>query len=116
MGVNLNIYTVYGIETEDKRELYATVWDSGPGEERFDEFGGEAGGIIFGETYIVFGVILYKSTDFRWDWPSDWSDKYSFDDLLDREAEFRKRFKKFYPEFEHLIEGQFKLFTFPHYS
>jgi len=125
MGINMNVYTIYGINCR---------WDDGffkdyetIQEQLYDEFGynnpfpadRQVDVLIdgMGGNYIILGKVLYDSGDFRYcDSMNDYQvlDIYSLNDYKQRYIE---QFSKLYVNHMHLVEGkEWKLFNLIHYS
>ena len=112
MGVSTNIYVMFGtkIKWDDNfSEAYEKVYDDNDTPfVVFDGMGGE---------YIVFGELLWDSGDFRWDLEGGDSFKeISVNSLPEIEREYKENFTKKFPEFSHLMNDEFFILSFTHYS
>lgn len=127
MGVNINVYTVYGVKTawdDNFFEAHETIEET-----LVDEFGygkpipadRQIETIIdgMGGDYFVFGKILYDSGDFRYcDDMNDFKEiDCSLTALNSIKTEYMEKFNRLYPEHIHLLEGKdWKMFNIIHYS
>lgn len=111
MGVDIHVYTVYGIEIPWNEQLiddYDDIYKECTADLVMDGMGGN---------YIILGKILFGSQNFRWnDEVGDSRKQYSISELPAIEAEYRKNFTKWFPEHVKLLDGEFKLMTLTHYS
>lgn len=125
MGINIHVYTYYGVKTG---------WDASFSDEHeiieealYDEFGynnprpaDRQIDLLFdcmGATYIVFGYELYDSGDFRWN--DDMNDFKELDisNLEQMKADYIEKFNRLYPAHTHLLEGkEWKLMNLIHYT
>jgi hypothetical protein len=116
MGISTNYYTVYGVHfpktTEDMWEMDEEVYEK---LEDNDDVAVIQDGM--GGTYTIIGKILFDSGDLRWDDGGDTYAEIHISALYDyREkaiAAFRENMNsKWWP----LLDGEWKLMTFAHYS
>lgn len=110
MGIDINVYTVFGVKAPWSDEFvddYDDVYDKCPVDILMDGMGGE---------YLIFGKHIFSSPNFRW-YDSD-GDAMTFTEVSDFpkiEQEYRAEFAKWFPQHVDLLEDQFKLITFTHY-
>lgn len=125
MGVNIHVYTVYGVRLDWNDQFYQAY--NNIEETLKDEFGYnnpipedrqiEIVPDYMSSRYIILGSILYDSGDFRY--MDDMNDYAEFDPslLLATELEYKERFARLYPEFRDLLDGKsFKLINIIQYS
>ena len=111
MGISTHYYTIYGIKTNYSSEFSEGSYDDVYNDEDtpfvlIDGMSGE---------YMVFGKVLFDSGDLRWGDTKDCYVEIDQSSLPQIEVEYREAFVKKFPDFEHLIEGEFKLMTLVHY-
>lgn len=110
MGVSTNVYTVYGVQVEWDDDLFEALDDLYDDPNCpfniCDGMGGE---------YIVLGVLLYDSGDFRWG-EMNYSKSIDISTLETIRQSYIDNFKKMIPWKSHLIEVPWKLECFVHYS
>lgn len=111
MGVSTNVYTVYGVKTE---------WDDKFAEEYDDMYDDKDLPFVIldgmGGDYMIFGVCLHNSGDFRWGELNDGIVEYSVEDLPYLEKIYRKVFGEKFPDHYHLIDREWKILALNHYS
>lgn len=112
MGVDIHVYTVYGIRVNDYdmdfSEAYNDVYDTCQLEIELDGMCGD---------YMVFGPKLFKSGNFRYG--EDVGDDcivFDIDSFANIEKEYKLEFIRLFPKFKHYMDQPFKLMTFTHYS
>ena len=124
MGVNINVYTIYGIKTpwddafheEYERIEEILVYEFGYGkplpadrqiEVLIDGMSGE---------YFIFGKILYDSGDFRYcDDMNDYQE-LNLNEFEQIKQDYILNFNRLYPNFSHLIQDkEWKLLNLIHY-
>ncbi len=113
MGISTNVYTYYGIKVERYDEAFSKAYD-----EKYDD--PQCPNVLFDgidAEYMILGKCLFDSGDFRWDM-EDGDDLQEIDlaQLPKYEIEYKEKFRKFFPEFAHLVDKPFKIMTFTHYS
>ncbi len=111
MGIDIHVYTVYGVKVEWNDNFvddYDDVYDRCPLNIIMDGMGAK---------YLVFGKNLFSSPNFRWDdGGGDVFTEITVDQLSDFEAEYRAEFAKWFPQYTDLISEPFKIISFTHYS
>ena len=115
MGVDTQVYTYYGIkrdwdeECEKFTEIYSDDRDADD-----PHFLQEC----YSNDWLIFGIKLYDSGNFRWGDDLSGDDFKTFDTgkLWAQEAEYRKKFKEKFPQFTELINQPFELFSFIYYT
>ena len=125
MGINTNVYTIYGIRLPWSDEFNNA--NTAIEEQLADEFGygkpypdDRQISAIFDELtgdYIILGKILYDSGDFRY--CEDMNDYTEIDvsSLENYKKEYLAKFHALYPDFASLVEGkEWKLINIIHYS
>jgi len=125
MGINMHVYTVYGVKLpwdDAFHEAYEEIEEA-----LTDEFGwGKPQpadrqietimDAMMGE-YMVLGLILYDSGDFRY--CDDMNNYQEIEDvgLFGKWFDYKEQFARLYPDHVHLLEGvQPKLINLIHYS
>lgn len=125
MGINMHVYTVYGVRLswdDAFHEAYEEIEEA-----LIDEFGWgkpqpadrQIEAIIdamMGE-YMVFGLKLYDSGDFRY--CDDMNNYQEIEEvgLFGKWFDYKEQFARLYPNHVHLLEGvQPKLINLIHYS
>lgn len=125
MGINMHVYTVYGVRLswdDAFHEAYEEIEEA-----LIDEFGWgkpqpadrQIEAIIdamMGE-YMVFGLKLYDSGDFRY--CDDMNNYQEIEEvgLFGKWFDYKEQFARLYPDHVHLLEGvQPKLINLIHYS
>jgi len=107
MGINSHYYTVYGVHhTGYNSDLSEVCYDRG-----FDIIMDSMGG-----KYFIIGKTLFDSGDLRWGDVKDVFVEISINDLEKIREEYSEKFSEVLPEFKNLLEGEWKLMTFVHYS
>lgn len=123
MGINTNIYTIWGIKTEwndSFNDAYEEIE-----EQLVDEFGygkpqprGSQVEVVMDSMcckYMIFGSILYDSGDMRyWDDMNNYQE-IDLNDFTEQEKEYKEEFKKLYPDHYHIVDKPFKLINVIHY-
>lgn len=111
MGVSTNIYTFYGIKIEwndDFHEAYDEVYADIQVPVIVDAMMGE---------YIVFGEQLFDSGDFRYGMEDGQTyTETDLEALPELREKYIEEFCKWLPEFRHLIDVEWKIICFTHYS
>lgn len=119
MGVNIRVYGIFGIKVpnyvselsntfqdQDDDGLLPSILSDGA---IFDGMNGK---------YMVFGIPVYNSADFRY--TNDTKPvSLSYQDLLNLknlEETYKSVFRIQFPDFAHFMEPEFKLEIFVHYS
>ena len=125
MGINMHVYTVYGVRlpwNDAFHEAYEEIEET-----LLDEFGygkpqpadRQIEAIIdamMGE-YMVLGLKLYDSGDFRY--CDDMNNYQEIEEvgLFGKWFDYKEQFARLYPDHVHLLEGvQPKLINLIHYS
>jgi hypothetical protein len=125
MGINMHVYTVYGVRLPWNDAFYESYEEIE--EALCDEFGygkpqpadRQIEAIIDGMMgeYMVLGLKLYDSGDFRY---CDHMNNYQEIEevgLFGKWFDYKEQFARLYPDHVHLLEGvQPKLINFIHYS
>lgn len=125
MGINMHVYTVYGVRLPWNDAFYEAYEEIE--EALVDEFGyGKPQpadrqieviiDAMMGE-YMVFGLKLYDSGDFRY--CDDMNSYQEIEEvgLFGKWFDYKERFARLYPDHVHLLEGvQPKLINLIHYS
>lgn len=111
MGVDTNVYGVYGIRLEgydrEFSEAYDEVYDNCPVDIIFDGMCGE---------YIILGEKLFDSGNIRWGMEDgDECKQIDIEDLKQIEADYKEKFVKCFPKFAYFMDAPFKLIMFTHY-
>jgi hypothetical protein len=123
MGINTNIYTIWGIKTE-WNDLFNDAYEEIE-EQLVDEFGygkpqpsGSQVEVVMDNMcceYMIFGSILYDSGDMRyWDDMNNYQE-IDLNDFTEQEKEYKEEFKKLYPDHYHIVDKPFKLINVIHY-
>lgn len=126
MGINMHVYTVYGVKlpwNNAFHEAYEKIE-----EELLDEFGygkpqpadRQIEAIIDGmmSEYMVLGLKLYDSGDFRYCDDMNSYQEIDIDGLYVKWIdEYKEKFARLYPDHMHLLSGvRPKLINLIHYS
>ena len=111
MSVAINVYTYYGVKIPYDSafsDTYDKVYEICDVDVILDGMCGE---------YIVLGHRLYNSGDIcdAFEDGDNWKE-IDIEQLPKYEIEYKEAFKKWFPEFFHLIDKPFKLMTFTHWS
>jgi len=112
MGVDTQVYVVYGIKHEWD-DTFAEVYD-----ERYEDpylpevvLDGMCG------EYMIFGKPLFVTASHRWDASEGDVYKEINPSLLMRyEQEYRENFYSVFPEFYNMLDKPFQIIAFIHYS
>ena len=114
MGIDTHVYTFYGVKIDNYDDQLS---------EKYDEFYDDADcPYVLWEsltgTYMVFGVLLYRSTNFRF-FKND-EDKFN-GKTLENIAEMGQKYKenfinKFGEKYAHYVDKEFTVFSFLHFS
>lgn len=111
MGISTNIYTFYGVKIgydEAFTEAYDEVYNDLKVPVIIDGMMGE---------YIVFGEQLFDSGDFRYGMEDgDSCSETELEALSELREKYIEEFCKYLPEFRHLIDVEWKIICFTHYS
>lgn len=111
MGISTHYYTVYGVKHE---------WNDAFIEAHEEVYDDEDTPIIITDSmsgeYMIFGKVLYDSGDQRWGEIEDVFVEIDVDGLKDVETKYKEEFSAKFPDFANLVDRQFKLMTFVHYS
>lgn len=125
MGINMHVYTVYGVKLpwdNAFHEAYEEIEEA-----LVEEFGygkphpadRQIKAIIdymMGE-YMVLGLKLYDSGDFRYCTDMNSYQEINIDGLHIGWLDYKEKFARLYPDHVHLLEGvQPKLINLIHYS
>jgi len=122
MGININVYTIWGLK-HPMDTSFRKEW--GDIEEHlFERYGNrdypESFQIraIIGDNYVVVGHVLYDSGDFRYMDNMNEYAKLDIDpkELRRLEREYKRKFAKLYPRHKYLVDQPFELFNMIHYS
>ena len=125
MGINMHVYTVYGVRLNWNNEFYEEYQSIE--EALLDEFGWgnpvpadrqiEAVIDSMCSEYMILGHIIYDSGDFRYCDDMNNYQEIDTSNLLNLELEYKEMFASLYPDHIHLLEGKdFKLINVIHYS
>lgn len=109
MGVSTNFYTFWGIKVPYSGEFgeYAGDHEELQSPMIIDGMSGE---------YIMLGVILWNSGDFRYDWKGRTGDiMVDPADLQKIEDDYKKKFREEMPQFSDLMIPPFALHCFEHF-
>jgi hypothetical protein len=125
MGINMHVYTVYGVRLPWDDAFYEAYEEIE--EALMDEFGygkpqpadRQIEAIMDGMMgeYMVLGLKLYDSGDFRY--CDDMNNYQEIEEvgLFGKWFDYKEQFARLYPDHVHLLEGvQPKLINFIHYS
>jgi hypothetical protein len=111
MGIDVHVYTIYGVKTEWNDALVDDlddVYEKCPLDIVLDGMGGN---------YMVLGKQLFGSPNFRWnDGDGDAFTEITIEQLSEIEAEYRQEFAKWFPAHVELLNQPFKILSFTHYS
>jgi len=125
MGINVNVYSIWGVRTEWNKEFYDAYeeieeanidtygYNKSPADAQvevlMDGMGGE---------YMVFGVELYDSGDGRWGEMVNSNEVDIYPEKMDTlKHEYMEKFKRLYPDhFEWLAAKPWRLVNLVHYS
>lgn len=114
MGINTHYYTVYGVKidyNDDLGEALDEVWDELQKEDDLaiiaDAMGGE---------YMVIGKILFDSGDLRFNDFKDSFEVISNGELPIYRIDVTNAFSRLFHKFTDLLDGDWNLMTFVHYS
>ena len=115
MGINVNVYSYWGVRTE---------WHEGVSDrmdEVYDIDGNESVDILtdcYSCEYMVFGVQLYDSGDSRWGEMYNSNEVEITQDKLDQmRFDYMEQFKRQYPDYyEWLAAKPWRLVNLVHYS
>lgn len=114
MGININVYSYWGVRTEwnkDISERQDELYDLDQDDVHFlsDGMSGE---------YMVFGVQLYDSGDARWGEMVNSNEVDISHNVLDQMRwDYMSNFKRLYPDqFEWLNSKPWRLVNLVHYS
>jgi len=125
MGINMHVYTVYGVRLEWDQEFYDIYEELD--EALLDEFGyskrppedRQIEALIdgMGGDYMILGHIIYDSGDFRYCEGMNNYQEIDMSNLESIERLYKEKFKRLYPDHYHLIaHHDFKLINVIHYS
>lgn len=125
MGINMHVYTVYGVRlpwNDAFHEAYEEIEEA-----LVDEFGygkpqpadRQIEAIIDGmmSEYMILGLKLYDSGDFRY--CDDMNNYQEIEEvgLFGKWFDYKEQFARLYPDHVHILEGvQPKLINLIHYS
>ena len=114
MGINIHVYSYWGVRTEwnkDVSERQDELYDLDQDDVDFlsDGMSGE---------YMVFGVMLYDSGDSRWGEMINSNEVEINDAILETmRTEYMSKFKTLYPDqYEWLAQKPWRLVNLVHYS
>ena len=111
MGINLNVITMYGVRIPWNDDLRDDLED-----DYEDDYKIEC--VVDGMTgdWIYLGNILYDSGDFRYfENMNDFQESEVWD-LGNKRVEWMNKFRKLYPQHEHLVLSErWKLLNFIYY-
>ena len=128
MGINIHVYTVYGVRLDWNDAFYEAYEEIE--EALLEEFGwgklqpadrqveAVIGGMMgeLGE-YMILGHIIYDSGDFRYCENMNNYQEIDTSNLLNLELEYKEKFARLYPDHVHLLEGKdFRLINLIHYT
>lgn len=113
MGVDTNIYTIFGVKIDwddDFNDTYDEAYDDP--DTPWVLLDGMMG------KYIILGKLLFDSGNIRWGLEDgDVYKEIAPDDLANMEQSYREAFNKKFPQFKDLIvDRPFKLLCITHYS
>lgn len=125
MGINVHVYSIYGVRTEWNDEFYEAYeaveeancdqygYNNAPAHTQVDVLMDGMGG-----EYMVFGVELYDSGDSRWGEMVNSNEVEINDDILEKmRTKYMNNFKRLYPDYcEWLDLKPWRLVNLVHYS
>ncbi len=115
MGIDTYYYTCYGVKIEglpdDLNEAYDKVYDAASKDTRINII---MDGMGCDYTYICKS--FFKSGNFRWNDVYDTYVEIDITKLDDYKKEVSEAFLEHFPELGRYIEGEWKLFTFLHFT
>lgn len=125
MGINVHVYSYFGVRTEwndEFYEAYEVVEDANNDQYGYNKApaGTQVDVLIdgMGGEYMVFGVELYDSGDSRWGEMVNSNEVEINDAILDQmRSEYMADFKRLYPDqYEWLNSKPWRLVNLVHYS
>jgi len=125
MGINVNVYSYWGVRTKWQDEFYneydevesAASEKYGYGKEQPADTNVELVSDGMSCEYMVFGVQLYDSGDSRWGEMYNSNEVDIYPEKMDTlRHEYIELFKRLYPDYVHLVDVPWKLVNFVHYS
>ena len=105
MGVDVTFYTVYGIKLESNQEFLDEYYDLDPRDLDVINDG------MSGE-YMVLGKVLSSLDEFS----NIQFKEISLVNLDSLKAQYKSKFKEYFPKYWKLVNKEFKLLCFVHYS
>jgi hypothetical protein len=113
MGVNINVYTFWGVKLKWDDQLWEAI-------EEYQMQHGDSeapGHIMDGMTgeYMVLGVQLFDSGDFRYGELNEQLCEVHVQDLPVQEALYKSEFCNKLPAWSHVMDTPFQLIMFVHY-
>ena len=126
MGINIHVYTYYGVKTNWNDDFYTDYEEIE--EQNIDIYGWNRDipedkqvdvlvDCMSGE-YLLFGIRLYDSGDFRYCNKMNNYQELQLDisTLEQGKQKYIEIFSKLYPDRVHLLEGKWKLINIIHYT
>lgn len=110
MGISTHVYMVYGVKTEYNGEIGDALWEE---ETHADLRKYVISDGMSGE-YTIIGAVLFDSGDARWE-PLEGFEVIDLQSLPARCEEVERGFAEL-PQFLPLLQGDWKLMAFAHYS
>lgn len=115
MGIDTCYYTVYGVKIdwdEDFAEAYDEVYDN------FEKNCSNASVIMdsMGGDYMVIGYRLFTSGNIRWNDVEDTFVEIDTSMLTNYRVDVMQEFAKYFPKFTSILDKEWKMMTFIHYS
>jgi hypothetical protein len=125
MGINVHVYSIWGVRTDWNDEFYDDYeaveeancdqygYNKAPADAQVDVLMDGMGG-----EYMVFGVELYDSGDGRWGEMVNSNEVEIDDDILEKmRSEYMNKFKRLYPDYyKWLVSKPWRLVNLVHYS
>ena len=118
MGIDINIYTIYGVKLEYDEEFSEAIDDADdargidlPDDFPFVLFDGMSG------EYMILGKKLFDSGNFRWS-TTDGDTCIETDpaDLEKYRETYIKEFIKYFPKFRYLLDDEWQIISIIHYG
>lgn len=111
MGIDTNVYGVWGVRIEgydtEFSEAYDQVYDTCPLTIISDGMNGE---------YVILGNQLFDSGNIRWGMEDgDECKQIEINNFSEMEQKYKEEFCKWFPKFKHYMDQPFRLIMFTHY-
>lgn len=125
MGINVNVYSIFGVRTEWNEqfsEAYNAVEEANCEKYGYNKSPADSQVEVLMDSmsceYMIFGVELYDSGDARWGEMVNSNEVEIDQDILDQmRKEYMSKFKSLYPEqYDWLAAKPWKLVNLVHYS